>query len=144
MIFVFWHAQNKNVASEMNACVFVCIWQPNTAPWITQLIYNLRQDVLIWHTKKFSDILLQITVFPCMFNWLQVKPDLISSIINFVYMLIHDLPNNLKLRILTKLGNEKKISKLGQKTSDQSPLQKLIFGNSGQNLHKSRYQISLI
>ena len=145
MIFVFWHAQNKNVASEMNACVFVCIWQPSTAPWITQLLYNLRQNVLIWHTKKFSDILFfQITVFPCMFNWLQVKPDLISSIINFVYKLIHEFPNNLKLRILTKLGNEKKISKLGRKTSDQSSLQKLIFGNSSQNLHKSRYQISLI
>ena len=143
MIFVFWHAQNKNVASEMNACLFVCIWQPNTAPCITQLLYNLHQDVLIWHTKKFSDILFfQVTVFPCTFNWLQVKPDLISSIINFVYKLLHELPNNLKLRILMKLGNEKKISKLGWKTSDQSLFQKL--GNGSQNLHKCRYQISLV
>ena len=43
-----------------------------------------------------------------MFDSPQVKWDLISSIINFVYKMPHELSNNLRLR---KLGNNRKISK---------------------------------
>ena len=58
------------------------------------------------------------------------------------------MTEELRLNIIRKLKNEKKISRKSQncvvtQASAQSPLQKLIFGNSRQNLHKNRYMIFL-
>ena len=53
-------------------------------------------------------IFLQFTMFPCKINLLQVKRNLISSIINFAYELPHKLRNDLKLRILGILEMKRK------------------------------------
>ena len=52
----------------------------------------------------------------------------------------------IKTQDLRKLANRKKISKLGEDTqvTVQSPLQKLVYGNSIQNLLKSRHQSFLV
>ena len=52
----------------------------------------------------------------------------------------------IKTQDLRKLANRKKIWKLGEDTqvSVQSPLQKLVYGNSIWNLLKNRYQSFLI
>lgn len=75
-------------------------------------------------------ILVKFTVLQYRFNSLQVKRDLISSMIN-LYQLLQELPNNLRLRIL---GNQRIFRKsqncLGTQLSGQSPLQYLRFGNS--------------
>ena len=69
----------------------------------------------------------------------QVKLDLTSNIIGFVYELPHELPNDLRLRIL----GDKKISRksknlVGTRLNAQSLVQRQIFGNSGQKLSQSR------
>ena len=66
---------------------------------------------------------------------------MISCTANLVYKLLHELANNLRLRIL---GN-KKISGKSQicvetLSSAQSPFQKLNFDNSSQETCKGRYQ----
>ena len=70
---------------------------------------------------------------------------MISSIANLVYDLPHELPKDLRLRIL---GNKDIIGKskiwVGIEPSAQSPFQKLSFGNSSQKTHKSRFQIFLV
>ena len=70
---------------------------------------------------------------------------MISSIANLVYDLPHELPNDLRLRIL---GNKDIIGKskiwVGIEPSAQSSFQKLNFGNSSQKTHKSRFQIFLV
>ena len=38
----------------------------------------------------------QFTVFPCKFGSPQVKQNLISSIMSFLYELVHELQNNLR------------------------------------------------
>ena len=62
---------------------------------------------------------------------------MISSTANSVYELPQELPNDLSLRIL---GNKKILGKsqiwVEKKPSAQSPLQKLNFGNSGQDTQK--------
>ena len=56
----------------------------------------------------------------------------------FIYELTHELLNDLKNRTL---GNIRKISKQGgTQLSVQSPLQKLLFGNTGQKLRRNKYQ----
>ena len=67
---------------------------------------------------------------------------MISSIANLVYELPHELPNNLRLRILRNteiLGK----SQIWVKPSVQSPFQKLNFGSSSQKTCQSRYQTFL-
>ena len=72
-------------------------------------------------------------------NLAYVQRNLISSIINFVYELLNDLSNN--LRLLGKIVNEKKFQNwVEAQTSVQSLLQKLFFANSSQNLPKSKCQ----
>ena len=70
---------------------------------------------------------------------------MISSIANLVYDLPHELPKDLRLRIL---GNKDIIGKskiwVGIEPSAQSSFQKLNFGNSSQKTHKSRFQIFLV
>ena len=53
------------------------------------------------------------------------------------------IAKRLKTWNLSKLGNIRRILKLGGdivRPSAQSPLQKKIFSNSGQKIHKTRYQ----
>ena len=69
---------------------------------------------------------------------------MIFSIANLVYELLHELPNNLRLRILENreiLGK----SPIWVETwpSAQSPFQKLNFGSSSHKTRKSRYQTLL-
>ena len=53
--------------------------------------------------STISDIIfLQFTVFPCKADLSQVKRNLKFSIINYVYKLPHELPNDLRLRIFGK------------------------------------------
>ena len=61
-------------------------------------------------------ISLPITVFPFEFNLPQIERNLISNIINFVYKLRYELPNDLRFRDHRKLENEKEISKLDEGT----------------------------
>ena len=67
-----------------------------------------------------------------------------SSVANLVYELPHELPNDLRLRIL---GNKEILGKsqilVEIQPSAQSPFHKLNFGNSSQKTHKSRYQTFL-
>ena len=68
---------------------------------------------------------------------------MISSIANLVYGLPHELPNDLRLRILGKkevLGK----SQIWVGTSSQSPFQKLNFGSGSQNASKRRYEPFLV
>ena len=69
---------------------------------------------------------------------------MISSISNLVYELPHELPNDLRLRIL---GNKEILGKsqicVETEPSTQSPFQKLDFGNSSQKTRKIRYQTFL-
>ena len=97
--------------------------------------------------------------------WVSMKVFLISRIINFVFDLLQELPNNLRLKTedLRKIGNEKKFYKLGVGIGQcpvspaPSPRHKkkkinkqiimiiiIVFGNSGQSFHKSRYLSFLI
>ena len=61
-----------------------------------------------------------------------------------VYELLHELPNNFRLRIL---GNQEIFEKsqisVETQPSVQSPFQKLNFGNSSQKTRSSRYQTLL-
>ena len=70
---------------------------------------------------------------------------MISSIANLVYELPHELPNDLKLRML---GNKEILGKsqiwVEIKSSAQSPFQKLNFGSSSKKTGKSRYQTFLV
>ena len=70
---------------------------------------------------------------------------MISRIANLVYELPHELPNDLRLRIL---GNKKMLVKsqiwVETQPSTQSPFQKLNFGSSSQKTRKSRYQTFLV
>ena len=70
----------------------------------------------------------------------QVKRNVISSIANLVYELPHELPNDLRLRIL---GNKEILGKsriwVETLPTAQSPLQKLNSGSSSQKIRKSRY-----
>lgn len=50
-----------------------------------------------------------IYCFPCKFDSVQVKHDLISTIINFVYLLSHELSDDLRLQEIKKLQNETKM-----------------------------------
>ena len=60
------------------------------------------------HFQTNSDIIpFQFTNFPCKFGSLQVKRNLISSIILFVYELHHEFPNEFRLNDIKKLGNKK-------------------------------------
>ena len=76
-------------------------------------------------------IFLQFTVFPCNFNSPQVKWNLISGIIHFVYELPNELPNDLKEM------KRKSQNWVETQPSVQFPLQKLIFGNSSQSRYYS-------
>ena len=60
-----------------------------------------------------------------------------SSTANLFYELPHELPNDIRLRIL---GNKKILGK----SQAQSPLQKLKPGNSRQKTRKSIYQTFLV
>ena len=64
--------------------------------------------------------------------------------VNLVYVLPHELPNNLRLRIL---GNKEILGKfqfwVETQPSVQSPFKKLKFGSSSQKTRKSRYQTFL-
>ena len=83
----------------------------------------------------------QFTVFLLKFVSPQVKRDLVSRIKNFVIWVVSHVAEQLKTSDLRKLGNSRKILNLrGIETSVQSPLQKLFFRTSDQNLLKSRYQ----
>ena len=90
--------------------------------------YNLGHNIL-----KFYNVSVPIRLTTS-------KGNVISSIRNLVYELPHELPNNLRLKDLSKEGNIRKISNLG---GAQSPPQKLNLGNSRQNTRKSRYQTFL-
>ena len=69
------------------------------------------------------------------------KTKRVSSISNLVYDLPHQLPNDVRLRIL---GNKEILGKsqiwVETKSSIKSPFQILNFGNSNQKTRKSRYQ----
>ena len=84
-------------------------------------------------------ILLPFTVFS--FNSSQVKKSLKSSIIRFSCQLPHELPKDLKLRFLENQVRKRKFQNwVETQVSVYCALQKLIFGNSDQNLRKSRYK----
>ena len=88
---------------------------------------------------------LNITMFLCKFNSPQVKQNLTSSIIKFVYVLPHKLSSNLSLRILeSKRMKRKSNNCVETQASAQFPVQRLSIGNSGQNLRKSRSQSFLV
>ena len=63
-----------------------------------------------------------------------------SSIANLVNKLPHELPNDLRLRIL---GNKEMLGKSQIWRSGQSPFQKLNFGNSSPKAYKNWYQTFL-
>ena len=76
----------------------------------------------------------------------QVKQKLVSSTKNLVYKFPHELPNNLRLRML---GNQEIIKKsqiwLVSYSSAQPVSQKLKFSNSSkEKKYKSRYQTFLV
>ena len=77
-----------------------------------------------------------VTVFSCNFDSPQEKGSLTSSVINFVYELPHEL-----LNVLLKLLNVWILIQMGIQINAQSPHQKQIIGNNGQNLGKSRYLV---
>ena len=60
---------------------------------------------------KIVEITRNTTTFQYWFDSTQVKRALISSITNFVSKLLHELPNNLRLRILKLF---RKISKINE------------------------------
>ena len=70
---------------------------------------------------------------------------MISSIANLLYELPHELPNDLRLRIL---GNKEILVKsqiwVETEPSAQSPFQKLNLGSSSQKTRKGRYQTFLV
>ena len=72
----------------------------------------------------------------------KVKQCLISSITNFVHELLHELPNDLRLRIL---GNWEILEKyqmwVETQTSTQSSFQKLNVDNSCHKTRKITYYI---
>ena len=71
----------------------------------------------------------------------QVKWCMKSSTKNIRYELSHELPNDLRLRILGNFEIMGKTQKwMEAEYSAQSHLQKKNFGTSGQKLHKNRYQ----
>ena len=73
----------------------------------------------------------QFIVFSSNFGLPQAKGNLIFISINFVYELIRELPNNLKLTILEYHDIDKKSRKwVGKHTKAQSLFQDSIFGNS--------------
>ena len=73
----------------------------------------------------------QFIVFSSNFGLPQAKGNLIFISINFVYELIRELPNNLKLTILEYHDIDKKSRKwVGKHTKAQSLFQNSIFGNS--------------
>ena len=98
---------------------------------------NWRPEMLTKSFQAISDIInLQFSVLMWKFNLSQVKQYLISSIVNSVYKLLHELPNNLRLRLLGNLGMKRKFPNwVKTHPSVQPPLRKLIFGDSGQNLN---------
>ena len=83
------------------------------------------------------------------FNSPELKRYLISSIVNSVYKLAHELPNDLRIskyKKISKLGNKKnlQIGWVKRQTILQSTLWNFVFGNNGQNLRESRYQSFLV
>ena len=93
--------------------------------------------------KYFQTILViifwNLTMFQYRSDSVQVKQNVISSIAKVVYDLPHELPKELRLRIL---GNKEMLGK--SQIWVQSPFQKLIFGNSSQKTCKCRYQTFLV
>ena len=92
-----------------------------------------------FHT--ISDIILLLfIVFLYKTSSPQVKQNLKSIIINIVFKLQCQQPNNLRLRIVENLEvNRKSLTWVKQEASVQSAIQEQFFCNSSQNLHKSRY-----
>ena len=71
----------------------------------------------------------QFIMFPAKFKSLEL-----DSIINFIHELPHNLQKDLRLTILGNLQMKRKSQNwIKTLASVQSPLQKLILGNSGQN-----------
>ena len=86
-----------------------------------------NRESLIFERKSLSAKLRPhlFTEFQYRFHLPQVKPDLISSLTDFVNELPHKLTNNLKLWILEKWKILGKLQNwMGTKSSVQSPLQK--------------------
>ena len=72
----------------------------------------------------------------------QVKQYMIPSMKNIIYKLFHDLSNDLRLR---KLGNNRKMSKLGGvKAWCPDIFPDINFWNCGQKLRRSSYQNFLV
>ena len=88
--------------------------------------------IIFWHFLKIYH----------RFESPQIRRYLISSITKVVHELLHELPNNFRLRIF---GNYKILEKyqiwVEMEPSAQSSFQKLNFDNSCQNTHKARSQI---
>ena len=81
-------------------------------------------------------------MFQCMSISPQVRRTLISSIINLVYELPHQLLNDLRLE---SLGNQELIENfqiwVETYRSAQSPFQKVTFGNINQKVRKSSIKV---
>ena len=96
------------------------------------------QTILVMTFRNF-------TMFQYRSHSPQVKQNVLSSTGNLVYKLHHELPNDLRLRIL---GNKEIIGKsqiwVGAQPSAQSLFQKFKFGNSSQKRCKSRDQTFLV
>ena len=92
--------------------------------------------------NRRNDIIKQTNILISRFDSLQVKRDLISSIINFVYELSHELPNDLRLGILG-MRKYRKISKLGEGNLVPSSLPEIKLWPYSKKLHKTRSQTFL-
>ena len=94
------------------------------------------------HTQELSiqnwrQISWQFTVLLCKLDLSKVKWNLTFSTINFVHYLPHDLQNDLRLRILGNQEMERSINQSRIQAGAQAPFQKLVIGNSSQNLREN-------
>ena len=85
----------------------------------------------------------EFTMFLCKFDLSQVRRNLISSKINFEDELPHELPNNLRSTILEDQELKTKSQNwVEAQAGFQFPFQKLVFGDTGQNIaQKMKFSI---
>ena len=141
---VFWEhylgylIQIKSLTSgSFQICVLVVPDRSNTFDQNEHFFQKFEALLELEREQKESfqtilgTIFWNFTIFQYISNSLKVKGILVSSAANLVHELLHELPNNLSLRIL----GEKEISRkcqiqVDKQPSGQSLLKKLDFGNS--------------
>ena len=116
---------SKAFAGEISRCQYLRKLFPK--------IGLITKSTFTWNTfyNPAHNIFLKFTVFLWKFDSPQEKWDFISSIINFVYRLPHELPKDLRLKEVRKLDNYSKILESGGVTGYCAVSQKKISKFSG-------------